>query len=465
MASPSLQDEKLLICFYGDDFTGSTDSMEALSINGVKTVLFLKIPDQSLLESMFPNIQAFGVAGIGRTLTPEEMEDEIKPKLEKLKSFRPNIIHYKMCSTFDSSPEIGSIGKIIDIGLKVFSKQKVIPMLIGAPVLKRYTVFGNHFATVGEKTFRLDRHPTMSQHPITPMNDGDLRVHLQKQTTEKISHIDILMLEKNMENLQTNYKKMVGESTGTLLFDVLTDSHIERIGELLWTYPQGDQSQFIIGSSGVEYALCSHWLNQGIVHPPEKSDLQTNPVDKLLVVSGSCSPVTAEQINWALSRGFVGVKIPTIDLLHPKSHDKVFDSLYDEALNLLEQGESVIIYTALGPKDPSIQETKEFLQSIEGGPVNTGKLMGQLMGELTKKLLIKTNLQRVVISGGDTSGYATQMLGIYGLEMIIPIAPGGPLCRCYSEDPRFDGLEISLKGGQVGKADYFGIVKNGSEII
>ncbi|HMB48390.1 MAG TPA: four-carbon acid sugar kinase family protein, partial [Afifellaceae bacterium] len=34
----------LLLAFYGDDFTGSADAMEALTINGVKTALFLGHP-------------------------------------------------------------------------------------------------------------------------------------------------------------------------------------------------------------------------------------------------------------------------------------------------------------------------------------------------------------------------------------------------------------------------------------
>ena len=46
-----------------------------------------------------------------------------------------------------------------------------------------------------------------------------------------------------------------------------------------------------------------------------------------------------------------------------------------------------------------------------------------------------------------------------GLEMLAELTPGAPLCRGYSEDPEFDGLEIALKGGQMGKADYFGMVR------
>ena len=34
-----------LLSYYGDDLTGSTDVMEALSLGGVPTVLFLSIPN------------------------------------------------------------------------------------------------------------------------------------------------------------------------------------------------------------------------------------------------------------------------------------------------------------------------------------------------------------------------------------------------------------------------------------
>jgi uncharacterized protein YgbK (DUF1537 family) len=35
------------------------------------------------------------------------------------------------------------------------------------------------------------------------------------------------------------------------------------------------------------------------------------------------------------------------------------------------------------------------------------------------------------------------------------LAPGAPLCRSWSPDPRRDGLEIVFKGGQCGGSDFF----------
>ena len=41
----------LLLAFYGDDLRGRADAMEALTINGVKTALFLGHPTEEKLES------------------------------------------------------------------------------------------------------------------------------------------------------------------------------------------------------------------------------------------------------------------------------------------------------------------------------------------------------------------------------------------------------------------------------
>jgi uncharacterized protein YgbK (DUF1537 family) len=136
--------------------------------------------------------------------------------------------------------------------------------------------------------------------------------------------------------------------------------------------------------------------------------------------------------------------------------------LLERALASLSTGNSVVVYSAAGPDDPSIRATRERLSaSSSGSSGNTAKMLGSALGRLARELLARTCLRRVVVAGGDTSSYATQELGLYGLEMLAELTPGAPLCRGYSDDPRFDGLEIALKGGQMGKADYFGMARGG----
>ena len=44
---------------------------------------------------------------------------------------------------------------------------------------------------------------------------------------------------------------------------------------------------------------------------------------------------------------------------------------------------------------------------------------------------------------------------------LAPLAPGAPLCRAHAQRADRDGLEIALKGGQVGAADFFVKARNG----
>jgi hypothetical protein len=95
---------QLLLSFYGDDFTGSTDAMEVLEWAGIPTLLFLAPPSTELLETRFQHIRAVGVAGVSRSMTPSQMDDKLPPIFSAIKSLNSHIVHYKVCSTFDSSP-------------------------------------------------------------------------------------------------------------------------------------------------------------------------------------------------------------------------------------------------------------------------------------------------------------------------------------------------------------------------
>ena len=65
------------------------------------------------------------------------------------------------------------------------------------------------------------------------------------------------------------------------------------------------------------------------------------------------------------------------------------------------------------------------------------------------------------MAGGDSSGEVAGALGVQALTVVAGLAPGDPLCRCWSADPQRDGLQIVLKGGQMGEPAFFGMVRDG----
>ena len=449
---------ELLLTFYGDDFTGSTDAMEALTLNGVPTALFLEPPTPEQLTGRFAGVRAVGVPGTSRSMPPDEMTAELLPKFRALKALGAPLTHYKVCSTFDSAPTVGSIGHAIDLGFEVFGPL-VVPLLVGATTLRRDVAFGNLFATVGQTTYRLDRHPTMSRHPITPMHESDLRLHLGQQTRRRIGLIDLLQLEQPDDALRAAYWQAVADGAEIVLFDTLNDTHLLRCGRLIWE-TRGDQPGFIAGSSGVEYALTAHWQAAGMVQKPPPLPAP-GAVDQLLVLCGSASPVTASQIEWALAHGYSGLRLDTPRLADPTTADRAREDTLREALDRLARGESLLLYAAQGPDDPAIAATQQALAARGLPPGSAGSRLGRQQGLLLRELLARTGLRRACVAGGDTSGHSAAQLGIYALEVLAPITPGAPLCRASSHDAAFDGLQISLKGGQNGGPDYFEMIRQG----
>lgn len=453
----------LLLTFYGDDFTGSTDVMEVLEWAGIPTVLFLEPPTSEMLQSRFSHVRALGVAGVSRSMSPAQMEVDLPPIFEALKRLGAPLFHYKICSTFDSSPVLGSIGHAAEIGLRVFGEQ-TIPLIVGAPFLRRYVAFSNLFARVDDMTYRLDRHPTMSKHPATPMNEADLRLHLGQQTTRSIEALTLYHLDQPPDVHRQVFNQLADNGAGFVVFDTMDDQHLRLIGGLLAdiaNHRTGESPLFVVGSSGVEKALVLHEQAGQRLSQPEVPQA-VGAVEQLIVVSGSAAPMTAQQIQWAGDHGFALIRLNAAQLVDPMLADDARKTAVGEALEYLRNGASVLLYSACGPDDPQIEATRAYLAQLQLDSRTVGARLGTQQGLILHDLLKATGLRRAVVTGGDTCGYAARQLGIYALTAIMPVAPGAPLCRAYSADPAFDGLQIALKAGQVGKPDYFQSILLGS---
>jgi len=425
--------KQLLLAFYGDDFTGSTDALEFICRAGAKAILFIEPPTVEQLKN-YPGLDAYGIAGKTRSLSPVEMEKILLPAFETINATGAKHVHYKVCSTFDSSATIGSIGKAIDCGAIVF-KNKIIPVLGGMPALGRFCVFGNLFAKMGigseGKIYRLDRHPSMSKHPVTPADESDLRLHLGKQTQQKIGLIDIIQLKQPVEEMNSDDK--------IVLIDALNETHLLKTGE--WMEMQAaNHVLFSVGGSSVEMALGKHWNEKQLLQPVKewKAVGKANP---LLVVSGSCSPVTASQIAYANANGFEEV---IIDAVRICNEGIVEVSVMNKVNELLKQQKHVIVHTGERQTDNLSSEK-----------------LGVALGAIAKEAAQLSLVKRIVIAGGDTSSYAARAMEIEAVEMIAPVIIGAPLCKAISENQSINGIEVNFKGGQVGSESYFEVLQNG----
>lgn len=443
----SVLPDGILVAWYGDDFTGSAASMEVLTFAGVPAALFLDIPTPAQLAK-FDGLRAIGIASTARSHAPGWMRDNLPAPFEFLKETGAPVVHYKVCSTLDSAPDVGSIGTALDIGHEIVGGD-VVPCLVAAPVMRRYQAFGTLFAAAGEAVHRLDRHPVMARHPVTPMTEADVARHLSAQTEKRFGLVSVEDLEADAP---AALAREIGRGAEVVTLDAMDMRHMERNGTLLWDGRQ----RFVVGSQGVEYALVAHWRATGAL-PVATQSAGVGPVDRIIAVSGSVAPTTAAQIAWASEHGFEVIAVDAAAVV--RGDREVEDAVCRSAMAALSNGRDPLVCSARGPDDPGVAAMRAACAGMDAETANAR--IGTALGRILKRLLLETGVRRAVISGGDTSGHACRQLGLYAFTALAPTLPGAPLLQAHSEDPAFDGLQLALKGGQMGSADYFGWIKRG----
>lgn len=414
--------------WYGDDFTGATDTLASLAERDIRALLFLRIPTAEQIAAAGP-LDAIGIAGATRSMAPDAMAAELSAAGRFFAETGVGILHYKCCSTFDSAPQIGSLGAAAR-ALRPHFANPFLPIVGGQPNLGRYCLFGNLFAAAGSggPVHRIDRHPTMSVHPVTPMAEADLRRHLAAQGLEHIELVDYRSYEA--ADLDDVLAKHLAAAPDAVLLDVARSEDLAVIGRLLRRQMQASP-MLAIGPSSVAQALATAW--PGTRQGAAISTLNTSRSGPVLALVGSLSPVTRAQVE--ASSAYERLGIDTASLLSEPAYAL---ALEQDVLARLAAGHHVMLVTDQPSQAPG---------NAESVALATGRLLRGIMGAAA--------IRRLVVAGGDTSSLAVKSLDIWGLSYRAALVPGAPLCRTHSDDPRLDGLDIILKGGQMGPVGFF----------
>lgn len=426
----------LRLTFYADDFTGATDALESLTAGGVVTALFLEPPGTDDLNAS-SGLEAVGVAGNTRSMAVDDQRGELRRAFASLAALEAPLCHYKVCSTFDSSATIGSIGAAIEEGRAVFGGEWV-PLLVGVPALGRWTIFGHHFARVGADgpVERLDRHP-VAEHPVTPMPEADLLRHLGDQTDLRGANVVTHLASVSAPAAQVEHVRERGAEV--VLFDVADEIDLEAAGAAIWSAAKVGEVRFAVGSSGIGYALAGRWQSLGEL--VGQGMAFADPADRVVVFSGSCSSVTGGQIAWATGHGWGEIALDTPALV-AGSDDELAAAAAGLA-EVLEHGVPVIVHTAQGPADPRMLANDRVDRVVAGA-----------LGALAERAVRSEVVDRVVLIGGDTCSGVARRLGIRSVRAVARTVAGAPLCIADAPGRAADGLEFVFKGGGLGDERY-----------
>ncbi|WP_050469459.1 four-carbon acid sugar kinase family protein [Herbaspirillum chlorophenolicum] len=434
------------IAFYGDDFTGATDTLATASLAGLRSLLFLRVPGAAQLRAA-GELDCLGIAGAARSMDPRQMRAELEPVAAFFSGLRVPVTHYKICSTFDSAPHIGSIGAALRIWRQRIPN-RFVPVVGGQPNLRRFCLFSQLYAAekAGGEVVRIDRHPTMCRHPVTPMHEADMRSHLGLQALDVAGLHYPLYAEG--DKLDVHVDAALAGGADALLFDVAGESDLAVIGSVIWRRAL-QQELLAIGASSVVQSLAAWWRSQGWLPPATPVDAARigAAAGPVFVLAGSLSPVTALQVGAAHS--YDKLLLDSQRLFEGDTH--YLETTVARIAGSLREGRNLLACTAAHQGD------RQLLADA-----GASQRLAQACGELLRRLLLAAPLGRVGVAGGDTSSYALKALDIWGLSYLGNLSAGVALCRAHADAAHLDGIELMLKGGQMGTADLFELLAKGS---
>ncbi|RUW31342.1 four-carbon acid sugar kinase family protein [Mesorhizobium sp. M1A.F.Ca.IN.020.06.1.1] len=438
------------IGFYGDDFTGGTANLANYQAAGLRAVMFLNVPSGDDLERYAADVDVVGVAGVGRSLRPDAMTAEIEPVLSLFRSLGVRVAQYKICSTFDSSPTTGNLATVISCAKKTLGISTSIPIVAACPAFGRYTLFANHFARHKGKVYRLDRHPVMSVHPATPMQEADLRLHLKAQGPLQVGSLPIDCIRDGEAAIQSAYALCASAKDDAVVFDGLEQGDVDSAARFVWHL---SQREIVFAIAAQDFA---HSLGLIVAEKPRETvhaERTLLDVDRMLVLSGSGSALNGAQIHDALSRGWEGVLLDPAALLESGGVEAAIERVQTAVGRGLETGRSVVVYTALGPDDPVLLKAAVAADASGQSRDIFAARIGAVFGAVGARAVEQHGLRRIVFAGGDTSSLAMRLMQATALRVVASRKSGGNISKLSSRNPVFDGLEVLLKGGQVGAPD------------
>lgn len=380
-----------------DDFTGASDAASFLTAAGVQTVLVNGTPKQEI--TLPAETRAVVVALKSRTAPVKEAVQESLEAFAWLKKMGAAQLYLKYCSTFDSTDQ-GNIGPVVDAVMERYGYDRTV-LCPSLPVNGR-TVKNGILYVNGVKL----EESSMKDHPLTSMRKSRISDLMEKQGKYPC-----------ME-LGEHYELPLNADTGRcyLVPDYYEEEQGDRIAEAFGNLP------FLTGGSGLVGALGRRYVRQH----------ETDKAEKVLLLAGSCSAMTLQQITQYQQAGHPSARIIPAELLVGSQN--------------LELGEGT------GIRCPDLQFRRAGRHEKKPGtwPGAGGSSHRKPAGRTGKESGGKW-IYRIIVAGGETSGAVTKALGYDTFLIGESVNPGVPVMTPLTAPE----IRLVLKSGNFGKEDFF----------
>lgn len=392
----------------GDDFTGSSDLGNTLSRAGMRCVQYVGVPDCAADR----DVEAGIIALKSRSIPADQAVEMSLRALKWLRDQGCEQILFKYCSTFDSTDQ-GNIGPVA--------------RALAAELGEDQVIYCPAFPAVGRKVFqghlfvndRLLSDSGMQNHPLTPMNDPDLRRVLAAQLGLPVGHIPAQTVWAGAEAVAQMLQSEADAGRGHAIADAVTDADLRVLGAAL------KSRKLITGGSGIALGLPA---NFGISTREQAFAGQSG---RAVCLSGSCSNATREQVA-----AHDGPK-REITVAEAMAGD-ISEALADWAL---AQDGLPLIYSSADPAQVLAAQERHGKDRIAAA--------FEGVFARTAQVLALRGVAKIITAGGETSGAVVEALAPKSLQIGPEIDPGVPMMRAAQD------LVLALKSGNFGGRDFF----------
>ncbi len=397
----------------GDDFTGSSDVALTLAQAGMRTVQYVQTPSTGAAR----DVQAGVVSLKSRSCPVDEAVSDSLAALDWLRQQGCELFLFKYCSTFDSTRS-GNIGPVIDALIEALDCTDPVIVCPAFPATGR-TLFQGHLFVFD----RLLSESGMQNHPVTPMNDPDIRRWLQHQTPHAVGHVPLTAVRNGQARMHMLNETASGRQR--IVCDAITNDDLIELAKAAKGFP------LLTGGSGIAMGLPAL-----LGLSDSQASSWTGNSGQALALSGSCSATTLSQIHHHSANGGAHLPISIPELLNGVvTAEKAVDwALSQSALPLISTS--------------STPDQVKALQATHGAEL-TASTIESFFGDIAR-LATSRGISRLICAGGETSGAIVQALNLDALEIGPMIDPGVPALRVSNRS-----LTMALKSGNFGAEDFF----------
>jgi uncharacterized protein YgbK (DUF1537 family) len=405
-----------------DDFTGATDLANTLVRAGMRVVQANGVP----AGPADADVDAVVVALKTRTVPVDEAVAASLAALGWLRGEGAARIHFKICSTFDSTPR-GNIGPVAEALMHALGTD--FTLVTPAFPDNGRTVFKGHLF-VGDV---LLSDSGMRDHPLTPMRDASLVRVLQAQCRARVGLIEQRVVAAGAEAIRARIAALRTDGVALAIADAICNDDLLRLGDAARDLP------LVVGGSGLAIGLPANW---GIA--PAAATPRLPGVDgAAAIVSGSCSEATQRQVRRFIDGGGAAY---AVDPLAIAAGDDVASAALAWAHARLGAA-PLLVYSSAAP------ERVRHVQA-QLGTERAGALVERTLATIARGL-VERGVRRLVVAGGETSGACVQALHVAQMRIGAQIDSGVPWCHARSPAAP-EGLHLALKSGNFGGDDFFG---------